>query len=76
MIMEFANQVDTRGLFGQLQITRTGCLGACGQGPVVLVYPDAVMYGEVSAADVVEIVEDHVIGGQPVERLRVPHEVW
>lgn len=35
----------------------------------MVVYPDNVWYGRVTTADVKEIVEQHVVGGRPVERL-------
>jgi len=41
----------------------------------VMVYPDGVWYAQVRAADVPEIVEEHIVNGRPVERLallRVP----
>jgi (2Fe-2S) ferredoxin len=37
----------------------------------VVVYPDAVWYGHVTEADVEEIVEKHLVGGEPVDRLRL-----
>jgi len=37
----------------------------------VVVYPEGVWYGGVTPADVPEIVERHLVGGQPVERLRL-----
>ena len=37
----------------------------------VVVYPDGVWYGHVTAPDVAEIVERHLVGGEPVERLRL-----
>jgi (2Fe-2S) ferredoxin len=35
----------------------------------VVVYPEGVWYGKVTPADVPEIMEKHIVGGQPVERL-------
>ncbi len=74
--MGFAQELESRELFGELRITRTGCLGACDQGVAVVVYPEGVMYGGVTAADVREIVSEHVVENRPVERLRVSSEVW
>lgn len=45
-------------------------------GASVLVYPEGVMYGKVNAADVKEIIDQHLLGDTPVERLKVPVEVW
>ena len=38
----------------------------------MVVYPEAVWYGHVSPADVDEIIESHIVGGRPVERLIIP----
>jgi len=58
-------------LWGQVAITPCGCLGPCFEGPAVVVYPEGIWYGGVTEGDVAEIVERHVKGGAPVERLRL-----
>jgi len=68
--------LEERDLLARFRLTACGCLGACESGAVVLVYPEAVMYGNVTTADVAEIIESHLLGGTPVERLQVPAEVW
>lgn len=60
-----------RGLKGSLRAVGSTCLGACEGGPHAVVYPDNVWYSGFSAADAREIVEEHLVGGRPVERLRV-----
>jgi (2Fe-2S) ferredoxin len=57
------------GLGEGTAITGCGCLGPCFDGPMVVVYPDGVWYRGVTPADVDEIVEAHLVGGRPVERL-------
>jgi (2Fe-2S) ferredoxin len=47
-----------------------GCLA----GPVLLVVPDNVWYGGVTEADVPALVERHLLGGEPVEMLRIGPE--
>ena len=42
------------------RITRTSCLGRCGEGPMVAVYPDGVWYGDVDAEETAEIVSSHL----------------
>ena len=49
-----------------------GCLGACDRGVAVVVYPEGVWYGGVTASDVPEIIASHIQGGTPVQRLRIP----
>jgi (2Fe-2S) ferredoxin len=45
-------------------------------GTSVLIYPDSVMYGKVTKADVTEIYEKHLLHDEIVERLKVPEFVW
>jgi (2Fe-2S) ferredoxin len=40
----------------------------------VVVYPEGVWYGHVTPADVDEIIDEHIVGGRVVERLRIPAE--
>ncbi|MFC6989037.1 CbiX/SirB N-terminal domain-containing protein [Haloplanus sp. GCM10025708] len=44
----------------EARITRTSCLGQCGDGPMVAVYPDGVWYGGVTAGDTDRIVSSHL----------------
>lgn len=56
--------------WGTIAVTSCGCLGPCFDGPTVVVYPESVWYVGLTAADVPEIVERHLVGGSPVARLR------
>jgi (2Fe-2S) ferredoxin len=62
------------GLAGRVRINKSGCLDQCEHGPMVVVYPDAVWYGGVRPEDAAEIVNEHLVAGRPVERLRVADE--
>jgi (2Fe-2S) ferredoxin/SAM-dependent methyltransferase len=62
-------ELQARGLAREVQLTTSGCLGLCEEGPILVVYPDGVWYRRVQIADVAEIVESHLGGGRPVERL-------
>jgi sirohydrochlorin cobaltochelatase len=42
------------------RVTRTSCLGQCGDGPMVAVYPDGIWYGSVTADDTDRIVSSHL----------------
>lgn len=72
----FMVQFQNRNLWGQFLLTSSSCLGPCSSGPSVLVYPDGVMYGGVTAADVPALIDEHLLGDRPVARLQVPAEVW
>jgi (2Fe-2S) ferredoxin len=68
------SQVKAQGLAGpgKVRVNKAGCLDRCSAGPVAVVYPDAVWYTYVDAADIDEIVESHLKNGQVVERLVTP----
>ncbi len=55
----------------QLRVQKAGCLDRCSEGPVAVVYPEAVWYTFVDQHDIDEIIDGHLIGGQPVERLKI-----
>ena len=59
------------GIQTPVRINKAGCLDQCEHGPTVVVYPEAVWYGHVKPEDAEEIVREHLVGGRPVERLRL-----
>ena len=67
----FKEEIKSRGLKGQVRANKAGCLDQCSLGPTVVIYPEGVWYGHVNENDVAEIIESHVIGGKPVERLKI-----
>ena len=73
---EFLWQLQQRNLFNKVQVTATGCMGPCSEGPNVLVYPEGVMYARVGKDDVAEIYDEHLEQGRPVERLLMTPEFW
>lgn len=54
-----------------VRANKAGCLDHCAHGATVVVYPDATWYGRVTPEDVDEIVREHLVGGRPVERLKI-----
>ncbi|GAB6054542.1 NAD(P)H-dependent oxidoreductase subunit E [Magnetospira thiophila] len=73
---EFLQQLQNRDLFEKIQVTATGCMGPCPAGATVLVYPEGIMYGRVSKDDVAAIFDEHLLQDKPVERLRMPADIW
>ena len=59
---------------GKVRISKSGCLGRCDDGPVLVVYPDDVWYTFVDREDIDEIITEHLVGGRVVSRLRLPDE--
>jgi (2Fe-2S) ferredoxin len=56
---------------GKARINQAGCMDRCEEGPVLVVYPEAVWYTYVDREDVDEIIEEHLRNGRIVERLRI-----
>src|SRR4030042_1773631 len=63
----FKSELKARNLKGVVRANASGCPPA----PPVVVSREGVGYGGVPPADVPEIVESHLVGGRPVERLRI-----
>ena len=68
IIAEFEKQVADKKL-NNVKIVMTGCFGLCALGPVVIVYPEGTFYSCVKVEDVARIVDEHIIGGNPVKEL-------
>ena len=56
---------------GKVRINRSGCLDRCEEGPCLVVYPEGVWYTYVDKSDIDEIVDEHLMHGRVVERLRI-----
>ena len=61
-------EVVARGLKGRVRINKAGCFDQCGNGPMVVAYPESTWYAHVRPTDADQLVE-HLIDGKPVERL-------
>ena len=59
--------LQEKGLTGKVEVIGTGCMGLCGEGPLVKVLPDDTLYQRVDEAAARRIVEDHLVGGRKVE---------
>jgi (2Fe-2S) ferredoxin len=76
LLQSFIGELDRRSLWGRIAITSAGCLGPCDLGPNVLVYPDGILYSGVTAEDIPALIDEHLLGDKPVERLLAPAEAW
>lgn len=52
-------------------IKKTGCMGPCDLGPIMIIEPENTLYGNLEVTDVPKIVEQHLIKGDIVEELLV-----
>lgn len=62
LVKEAGRELDIR-------VTRTLCMGRCGEGPTVAVYPDGIWYRSVAESDAADLVNEHLIGDRLVSRL-------
>ena len=56
---------------GKIRVNKAGCLDRCEEGPVCVVYPEGVWYTYVDEDDLDEIIECHLVNGNPVDRLKI-----
>ena len=69
IILKLKEELVKYRLEDEVAVIMTGCHGLCAEGPIMVVYPDAVFYSRVSVLDVPEIVEEHLLKGRVVSRL-------
>ncbi len=70
----FKKTVHERGLKKSVRVTECGCLAACQFGPSVVVYPEGIWYSIPKPEDAREILEKHIMGGEPVEKFFMKKE--
>lgn len=72
-VEEFAssmkNQITEKGLKHKIRINKSGCLGWCTSGAVMVVYPEAVWYTDLDQEKVTKIFDEHILNNKPVESL-------
>lgn len=62
--------VKLAGLKKSVRVNKAGCLDQCGNGPMVVVYPENVWYAGVTPERAARILEQHLVGGRTVEEWR------
>ena len=65
----FETEILATGLENEVKVIRTGCVGLCALGPIVVIYPEGSFYSMVKEEDVKEILDEHLLKGRPVTRL-------
>jgi NADH-quinone oxidoreductase subunit F len=69
VVAAMQSEVARRGLSDEVRVVPTGCRGFCSMGPVMMIYPEGILYCQVQASDVPEVVEETLLKGRTVQRL-------
>ena len=69
LISLLTKAIENKGLNDSIKIVKTGCFGICGQGPILKVLPDDIVYVNIQKEDLDVIVEDHLMNNKIIERL-------
>ena len=64
-----ADEIAKQGLTDEIKIIVTGCMGPCELGPIIIVYPEGVLYRNLKPEDARSIVTEHLLKGRIVDRL-------
>ena len=65
-----------KGIMQTVTPIRTSCLGRCSLGPVMMVQPGHHMYIALNEEKIDKIIDEHILGGKPVEEYLIPSEYW
>jgi len=76
LFQHLAQRLMEKGIVGTVQPVRTGCLNRCQYGPVMLVEPGHHMYAHLTKEKIDRIIDEHIMGGQPVEEFLIEAEAW
>ncbi len=71
LLMTLMQEVEDRDLTADVMINNTGCFGICQKGPVMVVYPQGIWYGNLDEDAIIKIAEQHLEEGKPVEEYMI-----
>ncbi len=70
----FKKELARAGAGPLVRANGAGCLDQCEHGPVVVIYPEGIWYGNVTTADVPRIVARTVLEGEVIDELVIADE--
>jgi len=76
LFQHLAGTLMQKGIIATVQPVRSACLNRCNAGPVMLVEPGHTMYVGLTKEKIDRIIDEHIMGGTPVEEYIIPDELW
>lgn len=69
VVKKLQEEIKTRGLENEVEVTPTGCMGPCNQGPLMKFLPEYAIYQKVDCSNIAAIVQSQLIEKKPIEDL-------
>ncbi|WP_300383682.1 NADH-quinone oxidoreductase subunit NuoF [Clostridium sp.] len=69
IVSNLKDEIIKNNLAHKVSVNMTGCFGFCEKGPIIKVVPDNTFYVSVSPEDAPDIIKEHIIKGNVLERL-------
>ncbi|MCX8171593.1 MAG: SLBB domain-containing protein, partial [Candidatus Bathyarchaeota archaeon] len=76
VLKAFEDAIKKFGLQGECRVSRTGCVGTCSVGPVVLIEPGGYLYQNIKPENAEEIVRSHIVSGKPLKEMLYANEAF
>ncbi|OQX57353.1 MAG: ferredoxin [Helicobacteraceae bacterium 4484_230] len=76
LFQHLAQTLMQKGIIATVQPIRSACLNRCNVGPVMLVEPGHTMYVGLDKQKIDRIIDEHIIGGNPVDEYIISEEEW
>ncbi len=67
-------ELKKHNLLNNTKINLSGCLGMCDKGPIVIINPGYVIYGNITEDSIVKIIESHIVNKRPVAELVIEQD--
>jgi len=68
---KFVEELRKKDLCFKVRANKSGCLGLCSNGPIVVIYPEGIWYSKVTIEDVPIIIKETIINKRVIKRLLV-----
>jgi (2Fe-2S) ferredoxin len=65
------SRIKELGLKTEIRPNKSGCLDGCAHAPVTVIYPEGIWYRLATEEEAEEVLQQHLIGGKPVEKLMI-----